>query len=190
MATLLLLNGPPGIGKSTLARRWAEDHPGTLCLDIDVLRGLMGGSADRFQETGELVRPLALAMVSTHVRGGRDVVLPQFLGRTGEVARFEQAARAGGGSFVHVVLMDDEDASVRRFDARGDDGWHGQVKRLVAGDGGETLLRAMHARLRQVLSERPEAVVVPSVEGDEDATYAALLAALAVQPGWDTEEER
>jgi hypothetical protein len=86
--------------------------------------------------------------------------------------------------------MDDEDASVRRFDARGDGGWHSHVKRVVAGDGGERLLRTMHARLREVLADRPEAVVVPSVEGDEDATYAALLAALAAARGWDTEEER
>jgi predicted kinase len=178
VATLLLLNGPPGIGKSTLALRWAEDHPGTLCLDIDVLRGLVGGSADRFEETGEVVRPLALAMVTAHVRGGRDVVLPQFLGRAGEVARFEHAARDGGGSFVHVVLMDDEDASVRRFAARGDDGWHGEVRRVVADRGGEGFLRTMHTRLRAVLSDRREAVVVPSVEGDPDATYSALLAAL------------
>jgi len=112
------------------------------------------------------------------VRGGRDVVLPQYLGRTGEIARFEQAARDGGGSFAHVVLMDDEDASVRRFDARGDEGWHAEVRSIVADHGGETFLRAMHRQLRVVMTERPEAVEVPSVDGDPDATYAALLAAL------------
>ena len=117
MARLLLLNGPPGIGKSTLARRWAEDRPGTLCLDVDVLRGLVGGSADRFQETGEVVRQLALEMVTAQVRGGRDVVLPQYLGRTCEVARFEQAARDGGGSFTHVVLMDAAAAARVAYDA-------------------------------------------------------------------------
>jgi len=68
VARLLLLNGPPGIGKSTLARRWADDRPGTLCLDVDVLHGFLGGSVGRFAEHGEVVRPLALAMVTTHVR--------------------------------------------------------------------------------------------------------------------------
>ncbi|MEQ7848307.1 hypothetical protein [Nocardioides kribbensis] len=36
MSLLLHLNGPPGIGKSALAARWADAHPGTLLLDLDV----------------------------------------------------------------------------------------------------------------------------------------------------------
>ena len=45
MPRLLHLNGPPGIGKSTLARRYVEDHPQTLNCDIDVLRTLIGGGS-------------------------------------------------------------------------------------------------------------------------------------------------
>jgi hypothetical protein len=36
--TLLHLNGPSGVGKSTLARAHAARHPGTLVCDIDELR--------------------------------------------------------------------------------------------------------------------------------------------------------
>ena len=52
MARLLHLNGPPGIGKSTLARRYAAEHHGVLNCDIDVLRTLIGGWEDDFAGAG------------------------------------------------------------------------------------------------------------------------------------------
>ena len=42
-ARLIHLNGPPGIGKSTLARRYAAEHAGVLLCDVDVLRTMIGG---------------------------------------------------------------------------------------------------------------------------------------------------
>jgi len=39
---MIVLNGPPGCGKSTLARMYAEDHPLALNLDIDRIRSLIG----------------------------------------------------------------------------------------------------------------------------------------------------
>ena len=55
MARLVLLNGPPGIGKSTLSALYADRHPGTLNLDIDSLHRLVGGSPDAVEETYRLV---------------------------------------------------------------------------------------------------------------------------------------
>jgi chloramphenicol 3-O-phosphotransferase len=40
---LVLLNGAPSTGKSTLARLYAERHPLTLALDLDLLRAMLGG---------------------------------------------------------------------------------------------------------------------------------------------------
>ncbi|NUR06565.1 MAG: AAA family ATPase [Nocardioidaceae bacterium] len=179
MSRLLHLNGPPGIGKSTLARRYATEHPGVLLLDLDVLCGLLPGVP--FREAHPVVRPLALAMADAHLSSGRDVLLPQYLGRVSEVERFETAATGAGASFVDVLVTDERERAVARFARRGaddDDPWHAQVREFVAGLGGDDHLREMYDALQPVLATRPSYVVVESREGELDATYDALLRVL------------
>ena len=74
MANLILLNGPPGIGKSTLATMYANRHPGTLNLDVDQVRCLIGGWQEDFRTAGKLVRPIAFSMAVTHLASGHDEI--------------------------------------------------------------------------------------------------------------------
>lgn len=176
---LLHLNGPPGIGKSTLAALYAHRHPGTLNLDIDTLHQLVGGWRDPANHTHEVLRPVALSMAATHLRGGRDVVLPQFLGRRAAIEAFEQAAVGEGAEFVEVVLLDDRAGSLERFDRREDDSpWGRHNRRLVADQGGPRFLAEMYDLLLEAVEHRPRAVVVRSEYGAVEETYAALLRAL------------
>ena len=102
---LILLNGPPGVGKSTLATRYAAEHPGTLRCDIDVLRTMIGGWEDDYGRAGGLVRPAALGLITAYLRESGDVVLPQLIARATELAKFERAASDAGAGFVHVLLL-------------------------------------------------------------------------------------
>ena len=183
MARLIHLNGPPGIGKSTIARRYTHDHFGVLNCDIDVLRGLIGGWSTDFEKAGALIRPAALAMISSYLEHGNDVLLPQMLASSEELARFERAATGVGAAFVERFLMDTPDAAVRRFHERGTDDpadrWHHEVRAVVAADGGDDALLRYHARLTKLLGERPDAQVIHSVEGAVDTTYQRLLDSLA-----------
>lgn len=180
MRQLILLNGMPGIGKSTIARRYAADHPGTLVCDVDVLRMLIGGWRDDFAGAGARIRPAALGLIRGYLEHAGDVVLPQLLARASELERFEQAASESGAAFVEVMLQDDADSAVSRFHNRSDgtDEWHEIVQDLVASDGGDELLRNYHRRLTDLVRLRPATRIVPSLPGDVDGTYAAVVNAI------------
>ena len=90
------LNGVPGVGKSTLARRYAADHPDTLDLDIDVLRTLVGGWERDFARAGQLIRPVAMAALQAHLRAGHDVVLPQLTAAADQLAAIRDRTTEAG----------------------------------------------------------------------------------------------
>lgn len=181
MARLVHLNGPPGIGKSTLSALYADRNPGTLNLDVDMLHRLVGGWQDEETDTWPVVWPLVRAMAATHLDGGRDVVLPQYHARLGEITTLEQLAREHGANFREVVLLDDREAAIERFDRRArddDDPWIRRHHRLVGLRGGPVLLGTMYDNLLEVMRLYPGAVVVPSVAGAAQETYGLLVDAL------------
>ncbi len=175
-----MLNGLPGVGKSTIARRYAKEHPGTLLCDVDALRTFIGGWRDDFEEAGARIRPAALGMISGYLRESGDVVLPQLLSRVSELEKFERAAREAGAEFVEVMLEADTDDAVRRFHHRDDgtDPWHPIVRSLVAEAGGDDVLRDYAVRLHGLVVQRPRTKMVPSVADATDETYAAVLRAV------------
>lgn len=184
MARLIHLNGPPGIGKSTIARLLVELRPGTLNLDIDQLRTFIGGWATDFGHAGELIRMAAIAMMAAYLEQGRDVVMPQMILSAVELDNFEAAGRTAGAELVEVFLMADAEGSVDRFRDRGSDGsvstWHDQVRGIVAENGGEVYLRDCHARLVELIRERPASIVIESNVGRIEETFDAVRSAIGI----------
>lgn len=179
MASLICVNGPPAIGKSTIAALYAERHPGTLNLDIDRLHTLVGGWRDEGNRTHDVLRPVALAMAAAHLRGGRDVIVPQYLTRADEIEAFEHVAHHEGATFREIVLMDELAGSIDRFEQREDvSEWELHNRRLVARHGGSALLASLYRRFLDVLPLRPRAVVIRSELNAIEDTYAQLLQAV------------
>jgi predicted kinase len=179
---MIVLNGPPGCGKSTLARMYADEHPLTLNLDIDRIRSLIGRWRDDPQAGGLLARAIALAAARTHLAAGHDVVIPQFLGRPAFLEQAEQVAEEAGASFHEIVLLDSKENSLHRFTERtrtGADPAHVEAQENIDRHGGLAELSAMYDRLMSVIAPRPAAIVVRTSSGQVDQAYRDFLRSLA-----------
>jgi predicted kinase len=162
MPKLILLNGPSAGGKSTLALRYARDHPLTLVLDIDQLWAVLGSQRD----TGLLARAIALAAARTQLASGHDVVVPQLVARPAFLDQLAALADETGATFHEIVLLDSRANMLRRFAARADH---------PRGEAAEADLLALYDRLLALLPSRPDARVVPVVDGGPEETYEAVL---------------
>ena len=175
MPRLIHLNGPTGVGKSTIAARYAAEHPGTLNLDADEIVRLIGGWRDDFHGTVGLVRPLAITMAVHHLGTGHDVVMPQLIMRHGERARFAEAARSAGADYLEFVLLAPAATAISRFQGRDH-----HIDHVVEAQGGASVIERSHDRITAYLT--PQSVIIPA-DGDVDQTYDTLMAALAEDPG-------
>jgi predicted kinase len=175
MPRLIHLNGPSGVGKSTIARRYADRHPGVLDLDTDQIVCLIGGWQDDFWQALHAGRALAISMAETHLRTGHDVVLPQLATRWSEVEGFEAAAARAGAEYREIVLTIGKQRMVERCSGRTPTA----IDKILADGGGPVLLAKIHDDLTAYLDTRPDCLLVDTEERDADATYAAVTAALA-----------
>lgn len=185
IARLILLNGPPASGKSTLARRFADEHPLTLCLDVDVVRGLLGDWVSRPQEAGLLARQMATEMARVALSSDRQVIVPQFLAKADFIVELETLADATGAAFVELALTARIDDVVAWFSVRSADPEtpaHRDAQELLDRSGGVEELRPLLGPWQRLVDSRPGVRRLTARRGDIDSSYEDLEHALLEPP--------
>lgn len=168
---LIVLNGPPGCGKSTLAQRYVDEHPLALNLDIDHIRAMLGQWQHNPYPAGLLARGIALAAARTHLHAGRDVVIPQFLGRLPFLVEIDRLASETGARFHEIVLMDTKENALRRYAQR-------PHQKTLHQRVGNAELSTMYDQLLEVIATRPAAKIVPTDAGEVERAYRDFRTAL------------
>lgn len=115
---LVLLNGAPGAGKSTLADLVVRQRTMMLALDVDRIKHALGRWDDDPTASGRHARRLALALIREHLAAGYDVAVGQYLPRTDFIEELERVCADCGAHFVEVVLVVDVPDLAQRLGAR------------------------------------------------------------------------
>ena len=179
---LVLLNGAPASGKSTLARAWAQRHGADLplALDIDVLRSMLGGWELSPGDAGLAARAVAVAGIRAHLASGRDVVVPQYLYRTAFIDELRELADSVPADFLECAVLVDATSAADRFDQRrvGSSTSGGPYSPVVHGALGEHSMTQHVAEFERVLAGRPHVV---RLRGTLDEMLDQLDAAVAAR---------
>ena len=179
---LVLLNGPPASGKSTIAARLADVRPLALNLDIDVVRGQLGRWLDDTTEAGLAARALALSMVRTHLSAGHDVFVPQFLARPGLAEQLAEVASECHADFVPIALVIPRETARAAFAARSTeptDRTHRDAASMVDRASTPDPVGEMFDRFSVYLDDHPSVHRVDAVRGEIEAVVREVERVIA-----------
>lgn len=176
---LIILNGPLGIGKSTLASRFAEEHSLALRLDIDNIRTYISHWREDAEQSATSSKQMALAMAKVHLSLGHSVVIPQIVRKAEFFERFEEVAHETDADFFEVLLLADKEEAIRRFKERSYARGYASGFRpggLIDTGGRETKLASMYDEMIETANKRPNTITIEPEFGKIDETYAKILA--------------
>lgn len=176
---LILLNGNPGMGKSTLAQRYIDNHPMALNLDIDNIWFMMGGW--RTEPKADVLRfKYAHTIAAMHLLEGCDVIVPQIIETTERYEEFENLAVNHNAELHEILLRAPVENAIERFKARARaegfaDGF--RPGGITDRGGREAFLAQRYNNVLAAAATRPNIVVIESIEGDIADAYQQLLSA-------------
>jgi predicted kinase len=115
----ILLTGPLGAGKTTLAARYGAEHPLTLVVSTDELVVMVGGWLQHEDTALHMAFAFALDMTQRHLGAGHNVLLPYFVHAAAEIDAIAVVAKQAGADFYAVQLTIPKDISTQRTVMRG-----------------------------------------------------------------------
>lgn len=169
MAKLIVLNGPCGIGKNTIAQKYLDREELTLLMDIDEIRRFLGNHRQKRAASAKLASDLACVMTERHLENGYDVIVPNSLRHHEHIDVFKSIAEDTDSEYFEVMLWADKQSAIDRAVNRG----------FIEGNLlQESDLEPMYEELVRIKDER-DAIVIDSIEDEVEATYAKFMEAVS-----------
>ena len=160
---LIILNGPAGVGKSTLARRLHEDAPMSLLLNIDNWRKQISHWRENRRESQVLSYKTATVAIGAHLEESYDVIVDKaILNDDSTLDALVGVGRKHNAQIYELVLTAEKEVIARRAFERGFD-----PNGLLNAEMVEKLLELS----QELQKTRPEARVIDTTHLTPDEVY-------------------
>lgn len=162
---LILINGPTGVGKSTIAQKVHQSYPLSFLLDIDAQRRYISEYREHPAESRELVLKLSIAIVENYLQSGHDIIIDKVLTDVAVVEKFVELGKKYGAEVFEFILNTDKEILIARAEERG----------YIPG----SMLTPEKVpefwdRIQKYITERPNAVVVETMNVSPEHTFAYI----------------
>jgi predicted kinase len=174
---LILLNGFAGSGKSTIAKKYIQDHPLALLIEGDELIVNLGNWLQQEPEARQIVFELTKGLVSTHLSGGHDVVLPYLVTDGTHIAAFQRIAQDTGADFYSFLLHNEKETAITNLLKRGT--W-GKAGTDPLGEKDMPTILDLYERMESQLEHQENVAVIDQNGHSAEETYAQVLEHLKV----------
>lgn len=172
---LIIINGPCGVGKSSIATRLHEACPLSFLLDIDSLRRLFSQYKEKREESRDASLKLAEIIVDSCLDMGHDVIIDKMQFDADVLDKYYEIAKEKGVVVKEIILWASKEVVMERAQARG---WK---------EGGSLTPEKCEAfwhQIDEMKDKRPNAVIIDTSHISMDETYVEVEKALThVTPG-------
>lgn len=172
---LILLYGFASSGKTTLAKKYTDEHPLSIAIEGDQIISMMGQWRKHENEARKLVFEHTKSIAKKHLSAGHDVLLPYLLTNPSHAQELEMLAKESSVPFHEVSIEINRDDAIERLLARGVWGEEGSP-RLTNDDMPE--INNLFDTMETAMSERDTIKRIHSELGDIQGTYEKLLLAI------------
>ncbi len=116
---LIILNGPSGVGKSTISTLLHADMPNSVLIDVDEIRRSIPDYKENQEESLSLAYEKAAGAIDGAFRNGQSVIIDKAISYSDTLELFIAVAKKYNAEVYEFLLFADKATTQARADERG-----------------------------------------------------------------------